>query len=104
MARRFSPTSICSAGVEAGSITHHAERRKPGFRLDAYPEMELALGAELLVRRLAGVNADLPARTLFLHARRASSRGARSFQEYSALLRARLAGPVRVLSNTNALI
>ena len=57
--------------VEAGSITHGAERANLALAAAStrIRKMELALGAELLVRGRAGVTPTQAGRTLLQHAR-----------------------------------
>src|SRR5215831_12234807 len=84
--------------VEAGSITHGAERSN------------LALAAastrirktELLIRGRAGVTPTPAGRTLLQHARGILAQTERLQEDLTPFARG-LAGQVRVLSNTNAL-
>ena len=91
--------------VEAGSITHGAERAHLALAAAStrIRNMEEALGAPLLVRGAPGRHAD-PGRPHAAaacpdHAARRPSGCART----SAPMRGGLAGQIRVLSNTNAL-
>ena len=90
--------------VEAGSITHGAERANLALAAAStrIRKMELALGAELLVRGRAGVTPTQAGRTLLLHARAILAQTERLQEDLSPYARG-LAGQVRVLSNTNAL-
>jgi DNA-binding transcriptional LysR family regulator len=65
-------------------------------------KMELALGAELLVRGRQGVTPTQAGRTLLQHARTILAQSERLQEDLSPYARG-LAGQVRVLSNTNAL-
>ena len=90
--------------VEAGSITHGAERAHLALAAAStrIRNMEQALGAPLLMRGRQGVTPTQAGRTLLQHARvdpaadRTAARGPRR-------LCGRAAGQIRVLSNTNAL-
>lgn len=90
--------------VEAGSITHGAERA--GLALAAASTrirgMEEALGAALLVRGRQGVSPTAAGRTLLQHARLMLSQAER-LREDLAVYSGGLAGQIRLLSNTNAL-
>jgi DNA-binding transcriptional LysR family regulator len=90
--------------VEAGSITHGAERANLALAAAStrIRKMELALGAELLVRGRAGVTPTQAGRTLLQHARAILAQTERLEEDISPYARG-LAGQVRVLSNTNAL-
>ncbi len=90
--------------VEAGSITHGAERAHLalGAASARIRKMEGALGAPLLVRRRHGVATTQAGRTLLQHARIILSQAERLREDLGAYAGG-LAGQVRVLSNTNAL-
>src|SRR5215813_13766886 len=90
--------------VEAGSITHGAERAHLALAAAStrIRNMEEALGAPLLVRRRLGVAPTPAGRTLLQHAR-AILRQAERLREDLGAYAGGLAGQVKVLSNTNAL-
>ena len=90
--------------VEAGSITHGAERAHLALAAAStrIRNMEAALGAPLLVRRRQGVTPTPAGRTLLQHAR-AILRQAERLREDLGAYAGGLAGQVKVLSNTNAL-
>ena len=90
--------------VEAGSITHGAVRSNLALAAAStrIRKMELAFGAELLVRGRAGVTPTQAGRTLLQHARSILAQSERLQEDLSPYARG-LAGQVRVLSNTNAL-
>ena len=90
--------------VEAGSITHGAERANLALAAAStrIRKMELAFGTELLVRGRAGVTPTQAGRTLLQHARGILAQTERMQEDLSPYARG-LAGQVRVLSNTNAL-
>src|SRR6478736_9616585 len=90
--------------VEAGSITHGAERAHLALAAAStrVRNMEQALGASLLVRGRAGVTPTQAGRTLLQHAR-AILRQAESLREELGAYAGGLAGQIRLLSNTNAL-
>ena len=90
--------------VEAGSITHGAERAHLALAAAStrVRKMEEALGASLLVRGRQGVTPTQAGRTLLQHAR-AILRQAESLREDLGAYAGGAAGQVRVLSNTNAL-
>jgi DNA-binding transcriptional LysR family regulator len=90
--------------VEAGSITHGAERAHLALAAAStrIRNMEEALGAPLLVRRRQGVSPTPAGRTLLQHAR-AILRQAERLREDLGAYAGGLAGQVKVLSNTNAL-
>src|SRR3954462_11063564 len=90
--------------VEAGSITHGADRAHLALAAAStrIRHMEETLGASLLVRSRGGVTPTQAGRTLFLHA--CTSLGqAEGMREDLGAYAGGLAGQVRVLSNTNAL-
>jgi molybdate transport repressor ModE-like protein len=90
--------------VEAGSITHGAERAHLALAAAStrIRHMEEALGASLLVRSRGGVTPTQAGRTLLQHARTILSQAERLREDLGAYAGG-LAGQVRVLSNTNAL-
>jgi DNA-binding transcriptional LysR family regulator len=90
--------------IEAGSITHGAARSNLALAAAStrIRKMELALGAELLVRGRQGVTPTQAGRTLLQHARTILAQSERLQEDLSPYARG-LAGQVRVLSNTNAL-
>jgi DNA-binding transcriptional LysR family regulator len=90
--------------VEAGSITHGAERSNLALAAAStrIRKMELAFGAELLVRGRQGVTPTQAGRTLLQHARTILAQSERMQEDLTPYARG-LAGQVRVLSNTNAL-
>ena len=90
--------------VEAGSITHGAERANLALAAAStrIRKMELAFGAELLVRGRQGITPTQAGRTLLQHARTILAQSERMREDLSPYARG-LAGQVRVLSNTNAL-
>src|ERR671927_1155868 len=90
--------------VEAGSITHGAERAHLALAAAStrIRQMEEALGAALLVRGRAGVTPTQAGRTLLQHARTILRQAERLREDLGAYAGG-LAGQIRVLSNTNAL-
>jgi DNA-binding transcriptional LysR family regulator len=90
--------------VEAGSITHGAERAHLALAAAStrVRNMEEALGASLLVRGRQGVTPTQAGRTLLQHAR-TILRQAESLREDLGAYAGGAAGQIRVLSNTNAL-
>ena len=90
--------------VEAGSITHGAERSHLALAAAStrIRHMEEALGAPLLTRSRQGVVPTSAGRTLLQHARVILTQTERLREELAAYSGG-LAGQVRVLSNTNAL-
>lgn len=90
--------------VEAGSITHGAQRSNLALAAAStrIRKMELAFGTELLVRGRGGVTPTQAGRTLLQHARGILAQTERMQEDLSPYARG-LAGQVRVLSNTNAL-
>ena len=90
--------------VEAGSITHGAERANLALAAAStrVRKMELALGTELLVRGRAGITPTQAGRTLLQHARVILAQTEKLQEDLGPYARG-LAGQVRVLSNTNAL-
>ncbi|MDO8874544.1 MAG: LysR family transcriptional regulator [Pseudolabrys sp.] len=90
--------------VEAGSITHGAERLNLALAAAStrIRKLELAFGAELLVRGRQGVTPTQAGRTLLAHARTILAQSDKLQEDLTPYARG-LAGQVRVLSNTNAL-
>ncbi|HEV3396066.1 MAG TPA: LysR family transcriptional regulator [Xanthobacteraceae bacterium] len=90
--------------VEAGSITHGAERAHLalGAASTRIRHMEEAFGAALLVRGRQGVAPTQAGRTLLQHARTILRQTARLREDLGAYAGG-FAGHVRMLSNTNAL-
>jgi DNA-binding transcriptional LysR family regulator len=90
--------------VEAGSITHGAERAHLALAAAStrIRNMEEALGAALLVRRRQGVTPTQAGRTLLAHARTILRQAERMREDLGAY-GGGLAGQIRVFSNTNAL-
>ena len=91
--------------VEAGSITHGAERANLALAAASsrIKAMEVSLGAALLVRSRQGVAPTPAGRTLLAHARTVLGDIER-MQGDLAVFAGGAVGQVRVLSNTNALI
>src|SRR6476619_1095082 len=100
----FPDLSLFRHVVEAGSITHGAERAHLALAAAStrIRKMELAFGTELLVRGRQGVTPTQAGRTLLQHARGILAQSERLQEDLSPYARG-LAGQVRVLSNTNAL-
>ena len=90
--------------VEAGSITHGAERAHLALAAAStrIRNMEGALGVPLLVRGRQGVTPTQAGRTLLQHARTILRQAERLHEDLGAY-GGGLAGQIRVLSNTNAL-
>ncbi|HLL28128.1 MAG TPA: LysR substrate-binding domain-containing protein [Xanthobacteraceae bacterium] len=90
--------------VEAGSITHGAERAHLALAAAStrIRNMEEAIGAPLLLRSRQGVAPTQAGRTLLQHAR-TMLRQAERLREDLGAYAGGLAGQIRVLSNTNAL-
>jgi DNA-binding transcriptional LysR family regulator len=90
--------------VEAGSITHGAERAHLALAAAStrIRNMEETLGAPLLVRGRHGVATTQAGRTLLQHARIMLAQAERLREDLGSYAGG-LAGQVRVLSNTNAL-
>ncbi len=90
--------------IEAGSITHGAERGHLALAAAStrIRNMEEALGVVLLRRGRQGVTPTQAGRTLLQHAR-AILRQAERLHEDLGAYGGGLAGQIRVLSNTNAL-
>src|SRR5260221_4759828 len=90
--------------VEAGSITHGAERAHLALAAAStrIRNMEQAIGAALLLRSRQGVTPTQAGRTLLQHARIMLAQAEKLREDLGAYAGG-LAGQVRVLSNTNAL-
>lgn len=90
--------------VEAGSITHGAERANLALAAASarVRAMEDSLGAALLLRGRQGVTPTPAGRALLAHARDVLARIER-LQEDLAVYAGGAVGQIRVLSNTNAL-
>jgi len=90
--------------VEAGSITHGAERAHLALAAAStrIRNMEEAVGAPLLIRGRQGVALTQAGRTLLQHAR-TMLRQAERLREDLGAYAGGLGGQIRVLSNTNAL-
>lgn len=90
--------------VDAGSITHGAERANLALAAAStrIRNMEEALGAALLVRGRQGVQPTQAGRTLLQHARTILRQAERLREDLGAYAGG-AAGQIRVLSNTNAL-
>src|SRR5258706_2096715 len=90
--------------VEAGSITHGAERANLALASAStrIRNMEAALGVPLLLRRRQGIAPTSAGRTLLQHAR-AILRQAERLREDLGAYAGGFAGQVKVLSNTNAI-
>ena len=90
--------------VDAGSITHGAERANLALAAAStrIRNMEDALGAALLVRGRQGVQPTQAGRTLLQHARTILRQADRLREDLGAYAGGS-AGQIRVLSNTNAL-
>ncbi|MET0430013.1 MAG: LysR family transcriptional regulator [Microvirga sp.] len=90
--------------VEAGSITHGAERAHLALAAAStrIRNMERSLGAPLLQRTRQGVVPTSAGRTLVQHARAMLAQADRLREDLGAFTGG-LAGQIRILSNTNAL-
>jgi DNA-binding transcriptional LysR family regulator len=90
--------------VEAGSITHGAERAHLALAAAStrIRNMEAALGAPLLARSRQGATPTPAGRVLLGHARAMLTQAERLRDDLSAFAGG-LAGQIRILSNTNAL-
>jgi molybdate transport repressor ModE-like protein len=90
--------------VEAGSITHGAERAHLALAAAStrIRAMEEVLGAPLLTRTRQGVTPTQAGRTLLQHARVILRQAERLHEDLGAY-GGGIAGQIRVLSNTNAL-
>jgi molybdate transport repressor ModE-like protein len=90
--------------VEAGSITHGAERANLALAAAStrIRKMEDSLGTPLLIRSRGGVVPTQAGRTMLQHARAILTQAERLREDLGPYGRGQ-AGQVRVLSNTNAL-
>jgi DNA-binding transcriptional LysR family regulator len=90
--------------VDAGSITHGAERAHLALAAAStrIRNMEKSLGAPLLVRSRLGVVPTPAGRTLLQHARELLAQAERLREDLGSFAGG-LAGQIRILSNTNAL-
>lgn len=90
--------------VEAGSITHGAERAHLALAAAStrIRNLEKSLGASLLTRTRLGVTPTAAGRTLLQHARAMLAQAERLREDLGSFAGG-LAGQIRVLSNTNAL-
>ena len=90
--------------IEAGSITHGAERAHLALAAAStrIRNMEAALGVALVTRGRAGVTPTQAGRTLLQHARTILRQAERLHEDLGAY-GGGLVGQIRVLSNTNAL-
>ncbi len=89
--------------VEAGSITHGAERSRLALAAASarIRRMEEEIGAALLVRGRQGVVPTAAGRTLVKHARAMLEQSARLREDLDAYTKG-VSGEVRILANTNA--
>lgn len=89
--------------VEAGSITHGAERARLalGAASARIRAMEEEIGAALLVRARSGVVPTAAGRTLVKHARAMLEASARLREDLDAYTKG-VTGEVKILANTNA--
>jgi len=89
--------------VEAGSITHGAERARLalGAASARIRSMEEEIGAALLVRARSGVVPTAAGRTLVKHARAMLEASARLREDLDAYTKG-VTGEVKILANTNA--
>ncbi|MCB8819001.1 LysR family transcriptional regulator [Microvirga rosea] len=90
--------------VEAGSITHGAERAHLALAAAStrIRNMEKSLGAPLLLRNRQGVVPTPAGRTLLQHARTLLAQAERLREDLGVYMGG-LTGQIRILSNTNAL-
>lgn len=90
--------------VDAGSITHGAERAHLALAAAStrIRNMEKSLGAPLLIRSRQGVAPTPAGRTLLGHARELLAKAERLKEDLGSFAGG-LAGQIRILSNTNAL-
>ncbi len=89
--------------VEAGSITHGAERSRLALAAASarIRGMEEEIGSALLVRSRGGVTPTAAGRTLVKHARAMLEQAARLREDLDAYTKG-VSGEVRILANTNA--
>jgi len=90
--------------VDAGSITHGAERVAIALAAAStrIRNMETALGTPLLLRSRQGVELTPAGRTFLKHARLMLAQGARMREDLAAFAEG-VSGEIRLLANTNAL-
>jgi len=90
--------------VDAGSITHGAERAHLALAAAStrIRNMERSLGAALLIRNRQGVVPTPAGRTLLQHAREMLGQAERLREDLGAFAGG-IGGQIRILSNTNAL-
>ncbi len=100
----FADLALFRHVVEAGSITHGAERANLALAAAStrIRKMEEALGTPLLIRSRGGVVATQAGRTMLQHARTILTQAEKLREDLGPYGRG-LAGQVRILSNTNAL-
>ncbi|HVY00354.1 MAG TPA: LysR substrate-binding domain-containing protein [Pseudorhodoplanes sp.] len=100
----FADLALFRHVVEAGSITHGAERANLALAAAStrIRKMEDALGTPLLIRTRGGVVATQAGRILLQHARTILTQAEKLREDLGPYGRG-LAGQVRILSNTNAL-
>jgi molybdate transport repressor ModE-like protein len=100
----FADLALFRHVVEAGSITHGAERANLALAAAStrIRKMEDALGTPLLIRSRGGVVATQAGRTMLAHARTILTQAEKLREDLGPYGRG-LAGQVRILSNTNAL-
>jgi DNA-binding transcriptional LysR family regulator len=100
----FTDLSLFRHVVEAGSITHGAERANLALAAAStrIRQMEDELGAALLMRGRQGVTPTQAGRTLLAHARTILAQNERLREDLGAYAGG-LASQIRVFSNTNAL-
>src|SRR5262245_18075345 len=100
----FTDLNLFRHVVEAGSITHGAERSNLALAAAStwIRMMERAYGTELLIRRRGGATQTPARRTRLRHALGILAQTERLQEDLTPVARG-LAGQVRVLSNTNAL-
>ncbi len=100
----FADLALFRHVVEAGSITHGAERANLALAAAStrIRKMEDALGTPLLIRSRGGVVTTQAGRTMLQHARTILTQAEKLREDLGPYGRG-LAGQVRILSNTNAL-
>jgi molybdate transport repressor ModE-like protein len=100
----FADLALFRHVVEAGSITHGAERANLALAAAStrIRKMEDALGTPLLIRSRGGVVATPAGRTMLQHARTILTQAEKLREDLGPYGRG-LAGQIRILSNTNAL-
>lgn len=100
----FADLALFRHVVEAGSITHGAERANLALAAAStrIRKMEDALGTPLLIRTRGGVVTTPAGRTMLQHARTILTQAEKLREDLGPYGRG-LAGQIRILSNTNAL-